>query len=213
MLVLDEVEEEVELLVEDDVLEPPVDVDVLDPPVEVLEPPVEVLDPPVEVEPPLVLVDPPELDEVEEMNQPPLDPPPPPQKPPLPPPTITGALPPPPPPIGISAGIGTGAGAALAMVIAAGAQAVWVVVIVRTLRITLRCATRTGAFACLIYWRLISVRCGASAIWTAPPPMIAPPHAQAHNLAKAIRTDIAHTLFSLMPTGRCAEIQTASLPT
>src|SRR3546814_5260324 len=47
---------------------------------------------------------------------------------------------------------------------------------------------------------LIFVRCagrGDSAICTAPPPMIAPPQAQAHNLAKAIRTDIFDTLFVL----------------
>jgi len=29
-----------------------------------------------------------------------------------------------------------------------------------------------------------------SATWTAPPPMIAPPAVQAHNLASAIRTDM-----------------------
>lgn len=34
-----------------------------------------------------------------------------------------------------------------------------------------------------------------SAICTAPPPIIAPPHVQAHNFAKAIRTDILTTLF------------------
>src|SRR3546814_19924155 len=47
---------------------------------------------------------------------------------------------------------------------------------------------------------LIFVRCagrGDSAICTAPPPMIAPPHAQAPNLAQAIRTDIFDTLFVL----------------
>jgi hypothetical protein len=38
-----------------------------------------------------------------------------------------------------------------------------------------------------------------SATWTAPPPMIAPPHVQAHNLASAIRTDIGSTLFCLPP--------------
>jgi hypothetical protein len=30
---------------------------------------------------------------------------------------------------------------------------------------------------------------------TAPPPMIAPPHVQAHNFAKAIFTDMTRTLF------------------
>ncbi|NIJ28990.1 hypothetical protein FHT00_000923 [Sphingomonas insulae] len=33
-------------------------------------------------------------------------------------------------------------------------------------------------------------RFGRSATWTAPPPINAPPHAQAHNFANAIRTDI-----------------------
>ena len=36
---------------------------------------------------------------------------------------------------------------------------------------------------------------GFSVTCTAPPPMIAPPHVQAHNFAKAIRTDIRRTLF------------------
>src|SRR3546814_16779649 len=56
--------------------------------------------------------------------------------------------------------------------------------------------TRFGA----CFMLLIFVRCagrGDSAICTAPPPMIAPPQAQAHNLDKAIRTDIFDTLFVL----------------
>jgi hypothetical protein len=32
-------------------------------------------------------------------------------------------------------------------------------------------------------------------MWTAPPPMIAPPQVQAQSFAKAIRTDIRRTLF------------------
>ena len=45
-----------------------------------------------------------------------------------------------------------------------------------------------AAFVLLLLWttagRALSATC------TAPPPMIAPPQVQAHNLAKAIRTDI-----------------------
>ncbi|HZF93749.1 MAG TPA: hypothetical protein VEZ20_02635 [Allosphingosinicella sp.] len=37
---------------------------------------------------------------------------------------------------------------------------------------------------------------GFSATWTAPPPMIAPPHAHAHNCAKAILTDIKHLFLA-----------------
>jgi hypothetical protein len=37
---------------------------------------------------------------------------------------------------------------------------------------------------------------GFSATWTAPPPMIAPPHAQAHSCAKAILTDIEHLFLT-----------------
>jgi hypothetical protein len=37
---------------------------------------------------------------------------------------------------------------------------------------------------------------GFSATCTAPPPMIAPPHAQAHSCAKAIRTDIEHLFLA-----------------
>ncbi|MFC7497668.1 hypothetical protein ACFQRC_00340 [Enterovirga sp. GCM10030262] len=36
---------------------------------------------------------------------------------------------------------------------------------------------------------------GLSTAWTAPPPMIAPPQAQAANFAKAIFTDMTSTLF------------------
>jgi hypothetical protein len=36
---------------------------------------------------------------------------------------------------------------------------------------------------------------GFSATWTAPPPMIAPPHVQAQSFARAILTDITVSLF------------------
>jgi hypothetical protein len=36
---------------------------------------------------------------------------------------------------------------------------------------------------------------GFADTWTAPPPMMAPPHVQAHNFARAILTDIPNTPF------------------
>jgi hypothetical protein len=46
---------------------------------------------------------------------------------------------------------------------------------------------------------------GFAATWTAPPPMIAPPHVHAHSFAKAIFTDISRTLFLVRcrPDNRC----------
>lgn len=185
-----------------EVEEPPVDVDeppVDDPPVEVDDPPVEdppVEEPPVEVEPPLDEVDPP-LD-VEEMTIPPDPPPPPPPKKPPPekpppnppkPPPITVMPPPPPPPIaGTSAG-GSGIGAPwLVMVTTAGGHTARVCVTTRRTRppgwLTVRRTTR------LVFWTYAWRVFEASATCTAPPPTIAPPHAQAHSLAKAIRTDM-----------------------
>src|SRR3546814_16729128 len=87
---------------------------------------------------------------------------------------------------------GKGMGAAcVAIVTSPGAQAV--VVTVRRIR---SAACSFGA----CFMLLIFVRCagrGDSAICTAPPPMIAPPQAQAHNLAKAISPYIFDTLFVL----------------
>jgi hypothetical protein len=164
------------------VLEPPLEVEVLEPPLDVL-----VLDPPleVEVEPPL---------DVEETTMLPLDPPPkkpppkkPPPNPPKPPlpPTTTGGEP---PPTLMTGWGGRGIGAPCEVTVTTcGWQAVVFVV-------TTRLRTwRTGRFtACLITDRLTEVRALAwvSATWTAPPPIIAPPHAHAHNFAKAIRTDM-----------------------
>jgi hypothetical protein len=36
---------------------------------------------------------------------------------------------------------------------------------------------------------------GFAVTWTAPPPMIAPPHVQAQSFARAILTDITASLF------------------
>lgn len=194
--VLDEVELPVDVLV--DVLLPPVAELVLDPPVEVevLDPPVDVLEPPLDVD-----VDPPVLLDVVETKKPPLllpllptkKPPPPKKPPPNPPvalpPTITGGVPPL-PPIGPSASRSTsGAGAGLLTTVTApGAQLV-VVTVLRTMRLG---AARCTGFALIgldLMWRMRSG--GFSATCTAPPPITAPPQAQAQSFAKAIRTDIA----------------------
>jgi len=152
------------------------------------------LEPPADVDPPL---------DVDEMTILPLEPPlppkpppkpppsPPPKKPPLPPMT-TGAAPAPPPPIYPSpTGAGIGTGAALATVTTVGAQVVRVVVVTRRTRG--RCtAAICGRATRLTSTRLVlAVRLELSTTCTAPPPIRAPPHAQAHNLAKAILTDIA----------------------
>lgn len=160
----------------------PLDVLLLDPPLDVLE-----LEPPLddEVEPPL------EVDETTML--PPLEPPPkkppaknPPPKPPNPPlpPTTTGGDP---PPTLITGCGGNGIGAPCEVTVTTCGWQVVVLVVTTRLR---TCAT--GRTACLVMWRLIDTRSAAcvSATCTAPPPMIAPPHAHAHNFAKAIRTDM-----------------------
>lgn len=188
----DEVEDEVapddvEL---DEPPEPPEDVELDEPP-----------DPPddVEVDPPLVL-------DVEDTTIPPEPPPPknPPAKkpPPIPPPPVppTSTGPPPkPPPLTIGAmsapvkagGRGTGA-AWLATVTTVGGHTVLVRV---TTRVTTLCRTGRGAarlvMARFVIARLVISRfCADSATCTAPPPMTAPPQAQAQSFAKAIFTDM-----------------------
>ncbi|WNO52573.1 hypothetical protein [Stakelama saccharophila] len=61
---------------------------------------------------------------------------------------------------------------------------------------TRRCALRVLVAERCATWRLCSfvtaTRFGAwSIMWTAPPPTIAPPHAQAQSFARAIRTDMS----------------------
>lgn len=149
-------------------------------------------------EPPLALevdplVDPP-LDEIATPLLPPPKKPPPkkPPKPPKPPvpPITTGTAAAPPPAAGKSAtGSGGGSGTGvLAMLIAGGGQMVRVVV---TTRRTFA-ARRTATWRTI---RLVFLTCATrgladSATCTAPPPITAPPQAQAHSFAKAIRTDI-----------------------
>ena len=155
------------------------------------------------VEPPL---------EVDEITMLPLDPPLPPKPPPKPPPNppppkkppppmTAGTAPPPPPmkPSPIAAGIGTGG--ALATVTIAGGQVVVVVVVTirrrgareaTSVRLTIRLAT-----LCFTVFCLTTAARGRSATCTAPPPITAPPHAQAQSFAKAIRTDMIFS--SLLP--------------
>lgn len=76
--------------------------------------------------------------------------------------------------------------------------------VVRATSLRARLILRTGAD--LAIWRprtgLLVLAClycftcagGVSATCTAPPPIMAPPHVQAHNFAKAIRTDIVSSL-------------------
>jgi len=195
-------------------LPPLADDEVLDtdaPPVLDDDPPVDevLLTPPLEVEPPLVLDEPPlVLDEppleVDEMTMLPPEPPPPKKPPPKPPPPKPPPGPPPPkkpPPLFTGTAVGlpapptngsanpTGTGGALATVTMAGAQAVVRVVTTRRMRGRATAPIWRGTTRLVIVLVWIA-RFGRSATWTAPPPMIAPPQAHAHNLAKAIRTDI-----------------------
>ena len=166
--------------------------DVETPPVEVDTPPVvelvELVMPPVELLVEEITTDPP--------PEPPLPPKKPPKKPPPPkpgpPPASTTGAPPLPDMTGISAAAGAGRGMGAAWV-----TTVMVCGAAFTVLTTCRFATRTGrrgaAFTLLVLCstagRALSATC------TAPPPMIAPPAAQAHNLANAIRTDIDPTLY------------------
>jgi len=193
-----------------DVETPPVDVDT--PPVEVLTPPeveldveltppVDVLTPPVDVlvEPPLVVDDtttvPPLL--LPPPKKPPKKPPLPPPQPPEPPANMVPLLPP--DVLGISMigarASGTG-GDWVCTVMTVGATGA-------SRRTTRRggggrCRTRGGGAAMglrLTDWTWAGR--AASAIWRAPPPMMAPPHAKPHNFAKAILTDmISHSFDS-----------------
>jgi len=183
-----------------DVETPPVEVET--PPVELATPPVEVDTPPVEVETPLdVLLEPVELLVEETTTLPPLPPPLPPKKPPKNPlepppkpplpPRTTGTWPPPDITAGAAAIGATGMGGTgwPATVTTAGVQDVTVRTV---LRFTTRATWRGLAYAFFVCFTIAGR--GDSATWTAPPPMIAPPHAHAQSFAMAILTDIIDTL-------------------
>ncbi len=187
---------------------PPVVVELVIPPLELLvelppEPPEEL-----EVEPPEVEVEPVLVEETTTLP-PPLLPPPknppkkPPPNPPLEPPITIGT---PPEPPWCSGGIGGkyGAGIGTIAICCGAAQEVvrvivrrrrWRVGAVATWRRAMWRTARGGLFTCLTYWA--GPRAGASATCTAPPPISAPPAAQADNFARAIRTDISLRLLSL----------------
>jgi len=67
----------------------------------------------------------------------------------------------------------------------------------------LACFTGCATFAILSLRYSVVADC-VSATWTAPPPMIAQPAAQADSFAKAIRTDISAAFFCYFYTGNRA---------
>lgn len=207
----------------DDVLEPPdeTSISMLMPPLLELEP-LDVFTFPLDelMLPPELFITPPDVDDMlplDEMTTVPLLPPPPPPEnppkkpPPKPPPKppeppiTTGTPPPPPPPSKGAAGMkGTGMGGMpwLATVTTVGVHVDAVVVVVRTTLRT-RFTLRTGALCaisralCFFLTTLWTCAGGVSATCIAPPPINAPPQVQAHNFAKAMRTDIISTFFSI----------------
>ena len=88
----------------------------------------------------------------------------------------------------------------LATVTTVGVQ-VLAVVVRTTLRT--RLIFRTGALwailraLCFFFATFCTCAGGVSATCIAPPPINAPPQVQAHNFAKAMRTDIISTFFSI----------------
>lgn len=177
----------------------PDEVDTL--PEEVETPPVDVDTPPV-VELVELVMPPVELLVEEITTEPPLDPPLPPKKPPKNPPppkpgppAITTGAPPPPDMTGISAAGAGGRGMGAAWVVTVTVCGAQLVTVRTTRRFTRRTGLRGAAFTLFVLWTTAGR--ALSATWTAPPPMIAPPAAQAHNLAIAIRTDIGSTLVCL----------------
>ncbi|MVZ97157.1 hypothetical protein EUU23_05495 [Sphingorhabdus sp. IMCC26285] len=88
----------------------------------------------------------------------------------------------------------------LATVTTLGVQVL--VVVVRTTlrtRLTLRTGTWCAILRTLSFFLTTLCTCagGVSATCIAPPPINAPPQVQAHNFAKAMRTDIISTFFSI----------------
>jgi hypothetical protein len=208
--------------------EPPVDVE--EPPVEVEEPPVEVDVPVLELSLSMSMstLTPPEdepLEEpdvepvvVEEITTLPLPPPPPPKKPPKkpppnppsgPPPITTGT---PPPPLTTGCGGAGGMyGAGSGTIAICGCSQQVRLITLRTRRVSRGASARRTArrgFASLTSLTCFTERywpcwAGASATWTAPPPTMAQPAAQAESFARAVRTDISSSLsFPLWVTVR-----------
>lgn len=95
----------------------------------------------------------------------------------------------PPPVIASSAGGSMGVGAGGTGMGAAGVATVTTLGVQATV-LTERRTSFVGALVEALLAFVMAGRGADSATWTAPPPMIAPPQAHAHNFAKAIRTDI-----------------------
>ena len=128
----------------------------------------------------------------------PLKKPPPKPKPPLLPPTMIGT--PPPALLAIATGGGGGGGTNIGgmmvrVVVTWGAGQETRRTVRRTTWRRLDWARRTVAVRAFAWLTRVGRGGGFSATWTAPPPMIAPPHAHAHSCAKAILTDITSILF------------------
>lgn len=183
---------------------PPVDVD---PPLVDDELPPE---PPLKVDPPLVDVDPLVVDDTTTLPPPPDEPPkkPPAKKPPpIPPdepPMTTGKPPPLPPNEPLSAnaaprGAIGGSGRAPprdVMAVTPGRAHATCVVTTRRTRLTMRVGpARCVAMRTILraLWTLATWVRGWFVAWMAPPPTIAPPHAQAQSFAKAIFTDMTRS--------------------
>jgi hypothetical protein len=178
------------------------------------EPPLEVeVEPPVEVDDTMMLPPDPLLPLLPPPKKPPAKKPP--LKPPpveLLPPTKTGISPPPLlPKLAAANWGGRGAGAngmgpgicVTVRVVTAAAAGATVHTVRRVVRRTTRRTVRWEAAAAtrvLPLWITAGRSGGFSRTCTAPPPMMAPPAAQAHNFANAIRTDIT-ILFSRPPAG------------
>lgn len=172
----------------------------------------------VDVTVPPVVVPPVVVDVMTTLPPPPLLPPPknppkkPPPKPPMGPPPITTG-PPPPPPEYDGPGPGTYGGGIGTMAICCGwSQQVRLMILrtrrvvrgssLRTMRLAGRFTVLTGAAFAIFNLRYSVLADWVSATWTAPPPMIAQPAAQADNFARAIRTDIMRCSLCCAPEAR-----------
>lgn len=99
--------------------------------------------------------------------------------------------------------MGTGGASVVTVTMVGGG----VVVVVATRRVTKRRGTRGGSrWTIRFFFTLVCLtsagRWGWSTMWTAPPPITAPPAAHAASFAKAIRTDILTSSTRCHPNRR-----------
>lgn len=97
--------------------------------------------------------------------------------------------------------MGTGGASVVTVTMVGGG----VVVVVATRRVTTRRGVRGGSrWTIRFFFTLVCLtsagRWGWSTMWTAPPPITAPPAAHAVSFAKAIRTDILTSSTRCRPT-------------